>query len=134
MAPEDDTEPTADAGDSGPSYVYCPECDTRASADWAFCRSCQASLDDAVPADEKLVVRNDGEKLDLSEVVDEETGCPKCGHTDAEVETITTTGENVIRAPDLQNRQFEAVSCTRCGYTEFYRGRHPKDVLDLFIG
>ena len=67
MAPEDDTEPTADAGDSGPSYVYCPECDTRASADWAFCRSCQASLDDAVPADEKLVVRNDGEKLSTSQ-------------------------------------------------------------------
>jgi len=135
MVPGDDSETTEDAIDAGQaSYVYCPECDTRASADWSFCRNCRASLGDAEPADEKLVVRNDGEEVDLSEFVDEETGCPKCGHTEAEVDNIATTGDGVTRILDLQNRQYRAVTCTRCGFTELYKGRHLNEVLDLFIG
>jgi hypothetical protein len=115
-------------------YVYCPECGTKASADWSFCRGCEASLDGAESADERLNVRNDGEDVDPSEFVDGEAGCPKCGHGDAEVDDIATTGDGLSRLFDIQNRRFEAVSCTRCGYTEFYRGRRPSEVLDLFIG
>jgi len=45
---------TDDADDAAePSYVHCPECGTKASADWSFCRSCEASLDGAEPAEEK---------------------------------------------------------------------------------
>jgi len=134
MSPEDDGEATADSGSERPDYVYCPECGTKASADWSFCRRCEASLADADPADEKLVVRNDGEDVDLSEFVDGETGCPKCGHTEAEVDDIATTGNGVSRLIDLQNRRFRAVSCTRCGYTELYKGRSPNEVIDLFVG
>ncbi|MFC7174628.1 hypothetical protein ACFQL0_17290 [Haloplanus litoreus] len=51
-----------DASDSGrPATVYCPECGTRASAEWSFYRRCETSLDDAEPDDTKLTVRNDGE-------------------------------------------------------------------------
>lgn len=135
MAPADDSEAAGGASDSErPSYVYCPECGTKASADWAFCRSCEGSLDDADPTDEKLIVRNDGKDVDLSEFVDGETGCPKCGHTEAELDDIATTGDGISRLLDVQNRRYRAVSCTRCGYTEFYKGRRPNEVIDLFIG
>jgi hypothetical protein len=117
-----------------PSHVYCPECGSKASADWTFCRSCEASLDDVDPDEGRLTVRNDGDEVDLSEFVDGETGCPKCGHGDAEVDDVATTGVGLSRLLDVQNRRFKAVTCTRCGYTEFYRGRRPSEVIDLFIG
>jgi hypothetical protein len=126
--------PADDSDSDRPTYVYCPDCGTRASADWSFCRRCEASLDDAEPADGTLTVRNDGEEVDLSEHLSGDPGCPKCGHTDAEVDDIATTGAGFSRLFDVQNRRYRAVSCTRCGYTEFYKGRRPNEVLDLFIG
>lgn len=135
MVPADESGPDGADSDSGsPSYVYCPECGTKASADWSFCRSCEASLEDADPPDEKLLVRHDGETIDLSEYVDGEPGCPKCGHDDAEVDDIATTGTGDSRLLDIQNRRFKAVSCTRCGYTELYKGRRQDQILDLFVG
>jgi predicted nucleic-acid-binding Zn-ribbon protein len=128
MAPTDDGDPER------PSYVRCHECGTKASADRSFCRNCEASLGDAEPVDERPVARDDGADVDLSELGDGETGCPKCGHTDAEVDDIATTGAGVSRLFDVQNRRYRAVSCTRCGYTEFYRGRRPNEVVDPFIG
>lgn len=133
MAPADGSDSTA-SDSNRPSHVYCPECGAKASADWSFCRKCEASLDDAEPADERLVEGDDGERVDVSELGDGEKGCPKCGHTEAEVDTVATTGDGVSRMFDIQNRRFRAVSCTRCGYTEFYKGASPDVVVDLFIG
>nr|WP_251342362.1 zinc ribbon domain-containing protein [Haloplanus sp. GDY1] len=132
MAPGDGDPDDADESER-PAHVYCPECGTKASADWAFCRNCEASLDDAAPAD-ALTASGDGEVVDLSGAVEGETGCPKCGHTDADVDDIATTGVGLSRLFDVQNRRYRAVSCTRCGYTEFYKGRSPSEVVDLFIG
>jgi len=131
MAPADEND-TVES--DGPSSVYCPECGTEASADWTFCRSCEVSLEDAEPADGRLMVRNDGETVAVSELVEGETGCPKCGHMEAELDDIATTGTGLTRLLDVQNRRYRAVSCTRCGYTEFYKGRRPNEALDLFIG
>jgi hypothetical protein len=121
-----------DDGSTGPSHVYCPERGSKASPDWTFCRSCEASLEGAEPSRDRLIVRNDGEDVDLTDHLDGEEGCPKCGHTDAEVDDVATTGTGVSMLFDVQNRRFKAVSCTRCSYTEFYRGRRG-EVLDIFI-
>jgi hypothetical protein len=115
------------------SYVYCPECGTKASADWSFCRNCNASLDDAESVDETLIVRKDGEDVDLSEFIGEATGCTKCGHTDATVDDIAVTGNDMSRALDIESRRFKAVTCTGCGYTEQYKGRRPREALALFL-
>lgn len=121
MAPADDSP-----------YVHCPECGSKASSDWSFCRNCNASLADAEPVGD-LVVRDDGEDVDLSAFVDEVTGCAKCGHTDATVDDIATTSNDMARALDVENRRFKSVSCTRCGYTEQYKGRKPNEALALFL-
>jgi hypothetical protein len=135
MSPADDGDGPGEESDSSrPSHVYCPECGAKASPDWSFCRRCEASLEGAEPADDRLIVRNDGEDVDLSGAIGGETGCPKCGHTEAEVDDIATTGNGLSRLFDVQNRRFRAVSCARCGYTEFYRGRSPDEIVDLFIG
>ena len=37
---------------------------------------------------------------------------------------------------DVQNKKFITISCTRCGYTELYRGKTDDgwDVLDFLVG
>jgi uncharacterized protein len=48
--------------------------------------------------------------------------CPKCGNRKAEFDQIRTTGSGFTRYFNIQNRKFTAVSCSRCGFTELYRG------------
>jgi hypothetical protein len=123
-----------DPADPAPSFVYCRECGAKASVDWSFCRTCERSLEDPIPPDEGPVGANDAGPAAVAGPSGRAEGCPKCGHTDAEVDDIATTGVGLSRLVDVQNRRFTAVSCTRCGYTEFYKGRKPDEIVDLFIG
>mgnify|MGYP000666384336 FL=1 len=61
-------------------------------------------------------------------------GCPKCGHTETEVDEIATSGTGLSKMFDVQNRKFDVVSCTNCGYSELYRGQSSGDMIDLFLG
>jgi len=49
--------------------------------------------------------------------------CAKCGNASFESEEIRTTGGRFSKIFDVQNKKFTAVSCTRCGYTELYKGK-----------
>ncbi|MFA6844305.1 MAG: zinc ribbon domain-containing protein [Sphaerochaetaceae bacterium] len=62
--------------------------------------------------------------------------CPKCGCIEFDSDTIQTTGGNLSRLFDVQNKRFIAVSCRRCGYTEFYKQESSlgMNILDLLIG
>lgn len=66
----------------------------------------------------------------------ESYGCPKCGHTDAEVGSVSMTGGGLSKMFDIQTNSFRVVSCTSCGYTEFYRdtGSDASDLVDVFFG
>ncbi|AGB17155.1 putative nucleic-acid-binding protein containing a Zn-ribbon domain [Halovivax ruber XH-70] len=65
---------------------------------------------------------------------DGERGCPKCGHTKTETDKISTTGGGLSKMFDIQNRSFQVVSCTNCGYSELYRGQSSGNMIDLFLG
>ncbi|AEH36463.1 zinc ribbon domain-containing protein [Halopiger xanaduensis] len=65
---------------------------------------------------------------------DDERGCPKCGHTETEMDEIATTGSGLSKMFDIQNRKFMVVSCTNCGYSELYRGQSSGNMVDLFLG
>ncbi|MFC6716899.1 zinc ribbon domain-containing protein [Natrialbaceae archaeon GCM10025810] len=65
---------------------------------------------------------------------DGETGCPKCGGTETEIDKISTTGTGLSKMFDIQNRRFMVVSCTDCGYSELYKGQSSGDMVDLFLG
>ena len=62
--------------------------------------------------------------------------CPKCGNTQYESDQFQATGGNFAKIFDVQNKQFITISCTRCGYTELYRGKTDDgwDVLDFLVG
>ncbi len=63
--------------------------------------------------------------------------CAKCGNRTASIDKIRTTGAGFTRYFNIQNREFNAVSCTKCGYTEFYRAGKSgtgKNILDFMTG
>ena len=47
--------------------------------------------------------------------------CVKCENTEFEKDQIQTTGGNLSKLFDIQNKKFVTVTCTKCGYTEFYK-------------
>lgn len=63
-------------------------------------------------------------------------GCLKCGHTNTEVGTISTTGGGLSKMFDIQTNSFKVVSCTNCGYSELYRDTTAgsSDIVDIFLG
>lgn len=70
----------------------------------------------------------------MSTATDTERGCPKCGHTETEVDDIATSGTGLSKFFDVQNRRFRVVSCTNCGFSELYKGRSSGDMVDFFLG
>ena len=66
----------------------------------------------------------------------EDYGCPKCGHQEAETNEISTTGSGLSRFIDVQTNKFQTVTCKNCGYTELYKqtSSTATDVLDFFLG
>lgn len=62
--------------------------------------------------------------------------CPKCGNNEYEVDEMRATGGPFAKIFDVQNKKFTSVSCRRCGYTEFYKGRTSTigNVFDFFVG
>ena len=63
-------------------------------------------------------------------------GCPKCGHTETTVDSISTTGSGLSKMFDIQTKKFKVVSCANCGYSELYRnvGSAGGDIVDIFLG
>lgn len=58
--------------------------------------------------------------------------CPKCNHTQFETDTISATGGGLSRFLDIQNRRFISISCSSCGYTEFYKKQKGSTLESIF--
>ncbi|OWA37671.1 hypothetical protein B9G55_06385 [Saccharibacillus sp. O16] len=65
-----------------------------------------------------------------------EKGCIKCGSTSAETKDVAMTGTGLSKMFDMQHNEFTVVSCTNCGYSEFYNRQSStgSNILDLFFG
>jgi uncharacterized protein len=78
--------------------------------------------------------------MSLDETLRERFVCQKCHQTQAEVKRIATSGTGLSRMFDIEHNVFVAVSCTFCGFTEFYNphileGRDDLGtVLDILFG
>ncbi len=60
--------------------------------------------------------------------------CPKCGNTNHEVDKVRTTGGNFLKLFNIQNKKFTTITCSKCKYTEFYKGDTSTlmNIIDLF--
>jgi len=47
--------------------------------------------------------------------------CPKCGNTHFTQDQMQATGGNFAKIFDVQNKKFITITCTKCGYTEFFK-------------
>ena len=78
--------------------------------------------------------------VDWIEVFNGKWRCPKCGSTSIIVNEHTFTGSGFTRLLDWQAYEYVAVTCKRCGYTEFYSRQVLGDestalqILDLLFG
>ncbi|WP_439025652.1 zinc ribbon domain-containing protein [Haloarchaeobius sp. DT45] len=63
-------------------------------------------------------------------------GCPKCGGCEVRTDLVSTTGSGFARLFDIQTRQFRVVTCTCCGYAEFYDDTETAEAeaVDTFLG
>lgn len=48
--------------------------------------------------------------------------CPKCANKTYEIDQMQATGGTFSKLFNIQNKKFTSVTCTRCSYTEFYKG------------
>ncbi len=65
----------------------------------------------------------------------DDSGCLKCGHDEATVDKIATSGGGLSKMFDVQNRGFRTVTCTNCGYTELYKSdAGASNLVDVFLG
>lgn len=48
--------------------------------------------------------------------------CPKCGNAGFETGEIRVSGGFWSKIFDVQGSKYARITCTRCKYTEFYRG------------
>jgi len=60
--------------------------------------------------------------------------CVKCGHGSYDTDEITSTGSGLSKFFNIQNRKYTAVTCRKCSYTEFYKGKTSTlgNVVDFF--
>lgn len=60
--------------------------------------------------------------------------CPKCGHTDYEVDQFRATGGILSKIFDVQRQRFTTVTCGRCRYTELFKAESGLlgDIFDFF--
>lgn len=60
--------------------------------------------------------------------------CPKCQNQEFETDEFRATGGRFAKIFDVQNKKFSTVSCSKCGYTELYRGSTSTlgNVFDFF--
>ena len=62
--------------------------------------------------------------------------CPKCGCHDFVSDQFQATGGNFAKLIVVQNKKFNTISCSQCGYTELYRAdtEAGMNILDFLIG
>lgn len=60
--------------------------------------------------------------------------CVKCGNQDYEMGEFRAVGGFLSKIFDVQSKRFTTVTCTRCKYTEIFKGKSSAlgNVFDFF--
>ena len=58
--------------------------------------------------------------------------CAKCNHKEYEVGEIRVTGGFWTKIFNVQNKKYASVSCSKCFYTEFYKGQPSTRLANIF--
>lgn len=60
--------------------------------------------------------------------------CPKCKNKEFEAGELSGTGGFFSKFFNIQNQQFTTITCTKCTYTEMYKGKSSalSNIIDFF--
>ena len=58
--------------------------------------------------------------------------CPKCNQKEYEVGEMRVTGSFWTKIFNIQNKKYSSVSCSKCYYTEFYKGQPSSGLANIF--
>lgn len=60
--------------------------------------------------------------------------CPKCSNKEFETGQFQATGGGFTKFFNIQSEKFTTVTCSRCNYTEIYKGETSRleNILDFF--
>ena len=58
--------------------------------------------------------------------------CQKCSQKEYEVGEMRVTGSFWTKIFNIQNKKYSSVSCSKCSYTEFYKGQPASGLANVF--
>ncbi|GAA5520972.1 zinc ribbon domain-containing protein [Aliifodinibius salicampi] len=60
--------------------------------------------------------------------------CPKCNNREFETGVVSGTGGFLSKFFNIQTQKFTTITCTRCTYTEMYKGESStiENIFDFF--
>ena len=58
--------------------------------------------------------------------------CLKCNQKEYEVGEMRVTGSFWTKIFNIQNKKYSSVSCSKCYYTEFYKGQPSSGLANIF--
>ena len=58
--------------------------------------------------------------------------CPKCSEKEYEIGEMRVTGSFWTKIFNIQNKKYSSVSCSKCSYTEFYKGQPASGLANVF--
>ena len=61
-----------------------------------------------------------------------EYSCGKCKNQTYEEGKISTTGSGLSKFLNMQSNNFTTISCTKCGYTEIFKGKKSGALSSIF--
>lgn len=113
----------------------CPACEERVDTIYAVCWKCGTRPDGTKDPDfESGLAERDYPPADAALL--KHYRCPRCDHDQAEVETVRAATGFLSRILDVETARFQAVTCTRCTYTELFKADKNRlaDILELIAG
>jgi len=96
----------------------CVRCREVCEDQFDACWNCGASRDGQLNPEFQREPQPNGDGSSLEEQFASNYVCQKCQHPEARVERISATGTNFMLL--LQRKDFVAVACEQCGFTELY--------------
>ena len=105
----------------------CPQCDEELDETFDSCWQCGTGCDGAPPPAgfDDLVESTPGDREpdsaspDQDEELARSFKCVKCEHREADVERVAMLQAGIFTS--YSRNEFIAVSCEKCGYTEFFK-------------
>ena len=61
-----------------------------------------------------------------------EYSCEKCKNSSYEQGKISTTGSGLSKFLNMQSNNSTTISCTKCGYTEIFKGKKSGALSSIF--